>query len=80
MPNPWKQFQNLLPQSTTSLGTVITLHTDNTVSIELLGGGVLRVSSSPAISGSATIGTRVFVRDNRIIDTAPELPQFEIEI
>jgi|GEM_PF-1757347 len=72
--NPWTLFQSFLPKQATVLGTVVTEHTDNTLGIELLGGGVLR------ITGTAAVGTRVFVRDGRMISEAPELPTVEIEI
>lgn len=74
MPNLWRQFQDLLPTSTTLIGTVVTTHADHTVSVQLLDGGLLRVA------GSAADGTRVFVRDGRIDGEAPELPQVDIEI
>ena len=74
MPNLWKQFQDLLPTSTTLIGTVVTDHADGTLSIELLGGGVLRVT------GTATVGTRIFVRDGRMTSEASDLPTIEIEI
>ena len=74
MPNLWRQFQDLLPTSTTLIGTIIATHIDQTVSVQLLDGGQLRVT------GNATDGTRVFIRDGRIEGEAPELPQIDIEI
>ena len=74
MPNLWKQFQDLLPTSTTLIGTVVAEHADSTLSIELLGGGVLRVT------GTAAVGTRIFARDGRMTGEAPDLPSIEIEI
>ena len=74
MPNLWKQFQDLLPTSSTLIGTVVTEHADGTLSTELLGGGVLRVT------GTAAVGTRIFARDGRMTSEAPDLPSVEIEI
>lgn len=74
MPNLWRQFQDLLPTSATLIGTVVTTHADHTVSVQLLDGGLLRVS------GTAADGTRVFVRDGRVVGEAPELPLEVIEI
>jgi hypothetical protein len=74
MPNIWKQFKDLLPTQATQIGTVVTLHTDGTASVQLLGGGLLRVT------GRAAENTRVFVRDGRITGVAPEIDQVEIEI
>ena len=74
MPNLWKQFQDLLPASTRLIGTVVTDHADGTLSIELLGGGVLHVT------GTAAVGARIFARDGRMTSEAPDLPSIEIEI
>ena len=74
MPNIWKQFKDLLPTQATLIGIVATLHSDGTASVQLLGGGLLRVI------GSAAENTRVFVRDGRITGQAPDLEQIEIEI
>ena len=74
MPNLWRQFQDLLPTSATLIGTVVATHIDQTVSVQLLDGGLLRVA------GTAADGTRVFIRDGRIEGEAPELPQIDIEI
>jgi len=74
MPNLWRQFQDLLPTSATLIGTVVATHIDQTVSVQLLDGGLLRVA------GTAADGTRVFVRDGHIEGEAPELPHVDIEI
>ena len=74
MPNLWRQFEDLLPDSPLLLGTVVTHHADGTVTVELLDGGLLRVT------GSGSVGDRVFVRDGRVIGDAPTLPTVEIEI
>lgn len=74
MPNLWRQFEDLLPDSPLLLGTVATHHADGTVTVELLDGGLLRVT------GNSSVGDRVFVRDGRVIGDAPTLPTVEIEI
>ena len=74
MPNLWRQFEELLPDSPLLLGTVATHHADGTVTVELLDGGPLRVT------GSGSVGDRVFVRDGRVTGDAPTLPTVEIEI
>jgi hypothetical protein len=74
MPNLWRQFEDLLPDSPLLLGTVATHHADGTVTVELLDGGLLRVT------GNGSIGDRVFVRDGRVTGDAPTLPTVEIEI
>lgn len=74
MPNLWRQFSELLPDSPLLIGTVVSQHSDETVTVELLDGGLLRVS------GSSAVGDRVFVRDGQIEGTAPTLPSVVIEI
>lgn len=74
MPNLWRQFEDLLPDSPLLLGTVATHHADGTVTVELLDGGLLRVT------GNGSVGDRVFVRDGRVTGDAPILPTVEIEI
>jgi hypothetical protein len=74
MPNIWRLFSDLLPNSPRLIGTVAVDHGDGTATITLLDGGVLRVK------GSATAGQRVFVRDGRIEGDAPDLTQIQIEI
>lgn len=39
MPNLWRQFEDLLPDAPLLVGTVVTRHADDTVSVQLLGGG-----------------------------------------
>jgi hypothetical protein len=74
VPNIWKQFADLLPNSPRLIGTLVLDHGDGTATITLLDGGVLRVK------GRATAGQRVFVRDGRIEGEAPDLSQIQIEI
>ena len=74
MPNLWRRFQDLLPDSPLLIGTVVTRHSDGTVTVELLGGGLLRVT------GEGAQGDRLFVRANEVIGPAPTLPAVEIEI
>lgn len=74
MPNLWRRFQDLLPNAPLLIGTVVTRHGDGTVTVELLGGGLLRVT------GEGAQGDRLFVRANEVIGPAPTLPTVEIEI
>jgi hypothetical protein len=78
MPNLWRQFKELLPDSPLLLGTVAAHHTDGTITVELLDGGLLRVTAGNGDAGS--IGDRVFVRNGQIEGSAPALPTVEIEI
>ena len=74
MPNVWKQFAQLLPEAPLLLGTVIADHADGTVTVQLLDGGLLRVT------GSGAVDDRVFVRAGEVVGPAPTLPSVDIEI
>jgi hypothetical protein len=74
MPNVWRQFAQLLPESPLLLGTVLADHADGTVTVQLLDGGLLRVT------GSGTVSDRVFVRDGEVVGPAPTLPSVDIEV
>ena len=74
MANLWTQFKALLPDSPLLVGTVLTAHSDNSVTVTLLGGGSMRVS------GTGTEGQRVFIRNGVIEGEAPDLPEVMIEI
>ncbi|MBX9432388.1 hypothetical protein KY487_24445 [Ralstonia pseudosolanacearum] len=74
MPNLWRQFEDLLPDSPLLVGTVVTGHNDGTVTVQLLGGGLVRVT------GAGEPGDRLFVRGSEVVGPAPTLPTVEIEI
>lgn len=74
MPNLWRQFEALLPDTPLMIGTVVSGHVDATLTVALLDGGLLRVK------GSAAIGDRVFVREGQVEGPAPVLEQIRIEI
>lgn len=75
--NLWKQFESLLAGPPRLLGDVVTDHQDGTVTVQQLGGGLLRVAVGEQ---SVAEGARVFVRDGRLDGEAPALPMHEIEI
>ncbi|MFC0128203.1 hypothetical protein [Ralstonia solanacearum] len=74
MPNLWRQFEELLPNSPLLVGTVVTRHVDGTVTVQLLGGGLVRAA------GTGEPDQRLFVRGTEVIGPAPTLPSVEIEI
>lgn len=73
MSNPFKQLLALLPGRPLQVGDV-TASVDGVSTVQLPSGAALQVR------GTATIGSRVFVRDGVIEDSAPTLPIVEIEI
>lgn len=71
--NPYAAFRRLLPQRPLEIGTVT--YADATgCTVELPGGGLLRVR------GSAAVGDSVFVRDGLIEGAAPAYTPIVIEI
>ena len=74
MPNLWRQFEDLLPDSPLLVGTVVTSHDDGTVTVQLLGGGLVRVT------GTGGPGDPLFVRGREVVGPAPTLPTVDIEI
>ncbi|MHA6890810.1 hypothetical protein [Ralstonia pseudosolanacearum] len=74
MPNLWRQFEALLPDSPLLVGTVVTRHDDGTVTVQLLGGGLVRAI------GAGEPSQRLFVRGTEVVGLAPTLPSVDIEI
>ena len=71
--NLYSRFISLLPQRPLLIGTVESA--DNGVAqVTMPGGGTM------AARGSATVGTKVFVRDGAIEGNAPDLPVEVIEV
>lgn len=64
--NPFKALKNLLPDPPLLVGTV-TAYADGTATVTLPDGGTVQAR------GMATVGDRVFVRDNLIEGPAPSL-------
>lgn len=73
MSNLFKRFTDLLPQRPLQVGEVID-SSDGVSTVELPGG------NSILARGSATIGSRVFVRDGVIEGTAPSLTVVQVEV
>ncbi|MEF9388663.1 hypothetical protein V4890_24025 [Ralstonia solanacearum species complex bacterium KE056] len=74
MPNLWRQFEALLPETPLLVGTVVTRHDDGTVTVQLLGGGLVRAT------GAGEPDQRLFVRGTDVVGPAPALPSVDIEI
>ena len=75
MSNAWSLFRALLPQDPLRVGTVVTHHPDGTSTVELLGGGLLRVQGQAVAEGAPA-----YVRSGRLEGPAPELPSHEVEV
>lgn len=74
--NSYKALVDLLPRSPRLMGDVLAINGDGSVTVALLGGGVLTASSTTGL----TIGQRVFVQRGVVIGTAPALPGVTIDV
>lgn len=71
MSNIWRQFQSLLETDSTQIATV--LSTDGQRStVELLSGDTVRVS------GTGSVGGRVYIKGQLITEQAPNLPTYNM--
>lgn len=71
--NLYRMLKGILPDPQLQVGTV-TAVSNGVATVEVPGGGQLKAR------GSATVGTRVFVRDGVIEGTAPSLSTIYIEV
>ncbi len=72
--NLFRQLLDLLPESPLFVGTVTVVNGDETVTVQLAGGGFLRVR------GVGAVDDRVFVRNGVIEGPAPALTDVTIDI
>jgi hypothetical protein len=75
MANAWLLLQRLVRSDPEQVGVVVTHHSDGTSTVELIGGGLLRVQGQDVAEGA-----NAYIRGGRIIGEAPDLEGFEIEI
>lgn len=76
MHNLYEQFRQLIPDAPLQTGTVTSVSVGS-VTVALPGGGLVKARGQ---ASQASIGQRVFVRDNTIEGIAPNLPLEIIEI
>jgi hypothetical protein len=75
--NLYEQFRQLIPDAPLQTGTVTSVSAGSgsgSVTVALPGGGLVKAR------GQASVGQRVFVRDNAIEGIAPNLPLEIIDI
>lgn len=73
MHNLYEQFRQLIPDPPLQAGTVVNVGS-GVITVALPGGGLIRAR------GNATVGQKVFVRDDAIEGIAPSLTLEIIEI
>ncbi|ODU36951.1 MAG: hypothetical protein ABT03_14665 [Comamonas sp. SCN 67-35] len=75
--NVFSEFQRLLPQTPTYVGTVLAVAGAGAATwatVQIAGGGILHAR------GEASVGQRVFVRAGLIEGGAPELAYWETQV
>lgn len=65
-PNVWAKFRTLLPEPPLLWGSILSTHDDQTVTVVLADGGLMRVR------GTGTVGQKVWLRDGAIEGAAPD--------
>lgn len=73
--NLWQRFRELLPSDPLLIGTVLSHNADGTSTVELPGGGQLRVMGQ-----GVAVAAKAFIQGGRIVEQAPDLPVTEIEV
>ena len=73
--NLWMLFKGVTEQSAQQIATVLARN-GNSYDVQVMGGGVSVATSSAAYE----IASKVFVRDNKIVGEAPDLPYTEIDV
>jgi hypothetical protein len=74
--NFWRRFADLLPKTPRNIGTVVSVLGSDRYVVQLMGGGVVQVTSSATF----ILADRVFITDKRIDSKAPNLPPVTIDI
>jgi hypothetical protein len=70
MGNVFQDFLALIPREVNVIGTVQVVHADGSARVQLLDGGIVI-----AVGGNGySVGSKVIVRGNAIISSAPDVP------
>ncbi|MDF3932316.1 hypothetical protein [Pseudomonas citronellolis] len=74
--NPWKRFLGLLPDAGRTVGEVVSIDSlAGTCQVRLRNDALLSVRGT-----SVAIGNFAFIADGAVAGSAPNLPQYEIEV
>ena len=74
--NFWRKFSDLLPKTPRNIGTVISVLGGDKYLVQLIGGGVVQVTSP----SEYVVTDRVFIVNMKIDSKAPNLTPVTIEI
>lgn len=72
--NPWVAMDSLFPRSPMLSVGVLAHNPDGTSTVELPGGSTIRVQGQ-----SVAVGNMAFIKDDRIIGGAPDLPTYTLD-
>lgn len=73
--NLWRRFNALLPTDPLLIATITAHNSDGTSMVQYPGGGVAVVQGQ-----SVTVGSKAFIRSNRVQGAAPDLTTYEFEV
>lgn len=72
--NPWKIFEQLLPEAALEVGTVLA-HEGNNSRVQLPAGDIVLVRGTPVAAGHMA-----YLRSGEVIGAAPDLAVVEMEV
>lgn len=75
MSNVWRQFLDLLPRQPVTIARVKLIHGDGTSTVQTPAGHLVRVQGD-----DLALETMAFIQGGRIIDEAPDLPSYSVDI
>lgn len=75
MTNIWKQFQALIPADPLLVGTVTDHNSDDTSTVTLIDGGVIRARGQ-----GVAIGNKAFIRGGIVEGEAPNLTSLDLDV
>lgn len=78
MANVYQQLLDLIKRDQSinpprQVGSITVVHDDGTVTVQLPGGGLIRVR------GSGSVDARVYIKDGQVQGPAPDLPFVTVE-
>lgn len=75
MTNPWQRLRGLVPEDAMQVGEVLSVGSDGTSVVALIGGGSITASGD-----GYAVSARVFVKGSAIVSAAPALTPVDIEV
>ena len=73
--NPWAQLYDMIAGPSQQCGRVLAIHSDNSMDVQILGSGVLRIKGS-----GYAVGSNVFFKGDSVIGNAPNGSIIEVDV